>query len=106
MAYNFKLTRKRSKLIAIFFVILLFITIYGGIYMSIMGGASADHWSFNDNNGKKTTLTYGDALYLCLMTTSTTGYGDITPKSPAAKALVSVNIALFFFITMYTLVFG
>jgi len=37
-------------------------------------------------------LTLGEALYFSIVTMTTTGYGDISPKSGLAKFLVSVQI--------------
>lgn len=37
-------------------------------------------------------LKLGEALYFSIVTMTTTGYGDISPKSGFAKFLVSVQI--------------
>jgi hypothetical protein len=42
-------------------------------------------------------LDLGDALYFSIVTMTTTGYGDIIPKSGSAKLLVSIQILFGFF---------
>ena len=38
------------------------------------------------------TLRFGDAIYFSVVTMTTTGYGDISPKSGLARALVCIQI--------------
>jgi len=42
-------------------------------------------------------LRLGNAIYFSVVTMTTTGYGDISPKSGAARFLVSVQILFGFF---------
>ncbi len=48
-------------------------------------------------------LPWGDALYLAIITTSTVGYGDFVPLTPAGRAFAAglivtgVSIALYLF---------
>ena len=45
-----------------------------------------------DSSAFSTELNLGNALYFSVVTMTTTGYGDISPKSGLAKAIVSVQI--------------
>jgi hypothetical protein len=50
-----------------------------------------------DQDAFSAVLKLGDALYFSIVTMTTTGYGDITPKSGWARFLVSVQILFGFF---------
>lgn len=39
-------------------------------------------------------MTFGDALYFCIVTASTVGYGDIAPLSTLGKVVVAGMIVL------------
>jgi hypothetical protein len=45
-----------------------------------------------DANAFSTKLNLGDALYFSTVSVTTTGYGDISPKSGLAKFVVCVQI--------------
>lgn len=56
------------------------------------------HWSASalDPNAFSEPLTKLDALYFTLTTFTTTGFGDISPRSPTARGYVSLQMALGF----------
>lgn len=70
-------TNKIQKLIIVYSIIAI---IYGFIYFFIKGN--------NNFNGLTEYSTLIDCLYFSFTTTSTVGYGDISPKSQIAKIIV------------------
>lgn len=56
----------------------------------------------HDENAFSSHLDLGDALYFSIVTMTTTGYGDISPKSGSAKFLVCLQILFGF---LYSVLF-
>ena len=51
-------------------------------------------------------LNLGEALYFSIVTMTTTGYGDIVPRSGWAKFVVSVQIILFLYTVLFFSIFA
>ena len=73
----------KSKIINLLYIYLIIITIFSIIYYYV--GAH------NFHNMKN---SYLDSLYFSIITSSTVGYGDITPKTNTAKIIVILQIIL------------
>ena len=60
-------------------------------------GAAEGFW-LTEHGRNQAIETFGDALYLALMTVTTVGYGDVRPQTPEGKliagALVFVGLGL------------
>ena len=60
-------------------------------------GAAEGFW-LTEHGHNPAVLTFGDALYLALMTTTTVGYGDVRPITPEGRllagALVFIGLGL------------
>jgi hypothetical protein len=72
----------QGALFALFFV----------LYLTIPGGFRENFNMPNDKTGK----SWRDVLYFTAVTHSSTGYGDIYPLSPKARALVTMHAVLAF----------
>ena len=72
---------------------LIFIAIFSVIYKLI-----SKNGSFNTNNDKN-ELDWLDAIYFSLMTHSTVGYGDISPKNRTSKICVMIQVILVIILT-------
>lgn len=72
----------QGGLFALFFV----------LYLTIPGGFRENFYTPNDKTGK----SWRDVMYFTAVTHSSTGYGDIYPLTPWAKALVTVHSLLAF----------
>lgn len=68
----------------------VFATIYGIIYA-------------NDENGFYGVSHYGDLVYFSVITQFTVGYGDVGPKSAAAKTVVCLHVLFSFFLNVLEL---
>ena len=81
-------------------VIPLFLVLFAWIYVTM---SHADPRAFSGG-----PLTQGSALYFTVTVFSTVGFGDITPKSDAARLVVSVQMLadLAFIALVIRLIFG
>ena len=62
------------------------------LYLTIPGGFRENFNTPNDKTGKSWT----DVLYFTAVTHSSTGYGDIYPLTPRARALVTMHSLMAF----------
>lgn len=83
--------RLHLKLILILFVTLLFSLVYWFL-------RDQKHW--NDNL-LRPTLSYGDTLYFSAVTSTTIGFGDITPKSGQVRAAAMVQMLIAFAVVVF-----
>jgi len=67
-----------------FFIVILF----SGLYYKLLEP--------NDFNGGEDLKDYGDYLYFTIITHASVGYGDISPKTPKARKLVTLHVVLAF----------
>jgi hypothetical protein len=63
---------------------------------------TSENFNFNKaSNNNRDSLTFINALYFSFITQSTTGYGDITPKTESMRIMVILQLtflALYFII--------
>lgn len=74
----------QGALFALFFV----------LYLTIPGGFTENFYMPNDKT--KAAKSWRDVLYFTAVTHSSTGYGDIYPLTPKARALVTMHTMLTF----------
>ena len=75
---------KLTRLIAI----QIFIMISFGIFYYYIGTTNNNHFTMRQN------MTPLDALYLSIVTQTTVGYGDISPKSDLARVVSMIQMVL------------
>lgn len=80
-----------------FYTYMLFLSIFATIYLLIN---FCDPDSFTCAGDAKAMNSPLNALYFSVITSATIGYGDITPKSDFAKAIVCIQTVLSFFYTI------
>lgn len=108
LRYNFDLKWREPQMLALGWPARLLFLVTGRVFFTILTGAlqltvfvfvfSFVHWATSVLNSEAFTesLTRMDALYFTLTTFTTTGFGDISPLSPTARAYVSLQVALGF----------
>ena len=69
-------------------LIQLFIMISFGVFYYYIGTINKDHFTMSQ------AMTPLDALYLSIVTQTTVGYGDISPKSPLARIVSMIQMIL------------
>lgn len=90
---------KVSPLIGLLFTLL----IVNGIFLMIYVNFDSSHWNGIEENDKTTMLEkIGTRVYFILTSISTAGYGDISPKSQKARAVVSLHL-VFVTINLFTI---
>ncbi len=72
-------------------IILFYILGFAYLYFNISRDTTTLHFDVPDHMER---VTYGDMVYYSMVTFSTIGYGDITPITPIAKLVVSIEIFL------------
>ena len=84
------------------------ILFYLGVYVFFVFSMATMYYVFTKNDADKhwgvESITYADMLYFSIVTCSTVGYGDITPKSSRARMLVSFNIMLMIIVPILAIV--
>lgn len=81
----FLLLHLKNNIKLIYLVILVvFIFLFTIIYWLL---GTNNHFSFNNTNTTQTKLSFLDALYFAMVTQTTIGYGDITPKSQIMRCI-------------------
>lgn len=69
----------------------LLVILFGVIYRLMDRFSDMEHFA---RYGQAVELSFGDALYLSLVTLATVGYGDITPHSAPARVVVVVEVVM------------
>ncbi len=74
--------------------------------MYFLGTFSNLYWieSLRDSSAFSEPLTQGDAIYFAISTFTTTGFGDIRPRSGIARLTVTVQMLLGFLLVAVALV--
>lgn len=67
------------------FRMILVAWLFFAVIYQIMHAWSSKHFGFDD--------PFVDSLYFSMTTTTTTGFGDISPKTPAARLVVTLHQA-------------
>ena len=78
------ISNKQSFIVITFAIVFVFAIIYW-----LLG--SNDNFSFTKDQEK---LTFIDALYFSMVTQTTLGYGDISPKSEIMRSISFIHLAL------------
>jgi hypothetical protein len=66
--------------------------LFFAMYLTIPGGFRENFYTPNDKTGK----SWQDVLYFTAVTHTSTGYGDMYPLTPKARALVTMHTMLAF----------
>jgi ABC-type multidrug transport system fused ATPase/permease subunit len=83
---------KQITLIVVYVAIVLFYILgFAYLFFNISRDATVVHFDVPDHMD---TIEFGDMAYYSIVTFSTIGYGDITPRSDVAKLVVSVEVFL------------
>lgn len=86
-------TSLQQKLIALCVTIIAFATVYTLFF------DDEEHWNGMDDNIDENTANpfmrkFMNRLYFTMTTTSTVGYGDISPASTSARTVVMLNMVI------------
>jgi hypothetical protein len=84
-----------AKLGTRLFLHIIFTVLFACIYYFFIG---REQFHGEDGNGKNIPFTFMEALYFSLVTQTTVGYGFVSPKTPLAKAIVSLQLLILIFI--------
>lgn len=68
---------------------------FSEVYWLMDSSAEGEHFGFDE---------YLDSLYFSVVSSSSTGYGEITPRSKKARIVVMIHLVLQFFILVPILV--
>ena len=79
----------KNKYLSLYFVS---VAAFGLIYWLF---GTSEHLHFNkEDNDNSNNITFLNALYFSMITQTTTGYGDIKPKSKLMRIITFIQLAL------------
>lgn len=79
----------KNKYLSLYFIL---IVIFALIYWLL---GTSEHLNFNkEDNDNSNNISLLNALYFSMITQTTTGYGDITPKSKLMRIITFIQLAL------------
>lgn len=80
---------KDTQLLGTIILNIVLILLFAEIYWMMDSSAEGKHFSFDG---------YIDSLYFTTVTSSSTGYGEITPKTRSARIVVMTHLLIQFFV--------
>ena len=86
----FNINKNKFSFYKLYFLVLIIFTL---IYWLL--GTSENFIFDKASNNNSDSLTFLNALYFSFITQSTTGYGDITPKTKLTRIIVMCQLSLF-----------
>ena len=86
----------KEKLLSIFTIVCIFTVLYS---LCDIEEFNHDKNEFLENNNNLSINNLLHKLYFTLVTTSTIGYGDITPKSMRVRMLMCIHTILIMYIS-------
>ena len=86
----------KEKLLSLFTIVCIFTVLYSLCYIEEFNHNKNE---FLENNNNLSINNLLHKLYFTLVTTSTIGYGDITPKSMRVRMLMCIHTILIMYIS-------
>ena len=83
------------QLIGTIIMNILLVLLFAEIYWTMDTSSGSKHFGFGE---------YLDSLYFTTVTSSSTGYGEITPKTRSARIVVMIHLVLQFFVLVPMLI--